>query len=608
MATCNLFETNNSIITPISKEDIIANQEGLNISLTNDVTVGSNQYILTDVNHPFVVFEMFPFFSKKIVIDPTFYEQNKSEVDSLLTEMVKETQKEKMGFEDDRLINEDLLNALNNSNVKRVSLGSVYHPYSLTKDTYDKLSNMDEIYTDAVSEDLDNNYDSKIIYNYRTKKLLGSYSYERLMKNNELFISEPLDNLDDLNLVNDGTTLNIELDNYERVIDIVRKSTELGKIFTFNIKVKDKNEFNKVAFLNEEALTSNLITVNCGTRVDINKYLNVEKRLTEMVKAAENLSPLEKYLYAYNVTKKIKKYKENKNDRDESRNLYRILDSEYIVCAGFANLLIDLLSKLGIEAMDYSATVQTGFDSIKRDAEVMSDDVNSSLEFHARAMVNLVDPKYGIDGFYLTDPTWDNDLEHDLYNYALLSHDEYNEIGRENSLSYITVNELLFIHSLEEFYQKINVILDMRKRYKHSDGKGYLGDSSLIRNLFDVIKDVDNKKYQELMEKYKRLFDYGYVLNKEDALEVLEELGEYFLTKVNKNIPGEVIRAGVSELYTNVYNVENLGAVVDEIFNYNARVREIVFPKRYKINESGEKEVYANEENKFDFCESGLKL
>lgn len=58
----------------------------------------------------------------------------------------------------------------------------------------------------------------------------------------------------------------------------------------------------------------------------------------------------------------------------------------------------------------------------------------------------------------------------------------------------------------------------------------------------------------------------------------------------------------------NPINKEDALEVVDEIFKYNAKVREIVFPKRYKINASGEKEIYTNEDNKFDFNESGLKL
>ena len=41
-------------------------------------------------------------------------------------------------------------------------------------------------------------------------------------------------------------------------------------------------------------------------------------------------SPFEKYIYAYNITKRFKEYKENDEDRTKARNIYDILFNEVI--------------------------------------------------------------------------------------------------------------------------------------------------------------------------------------------------------------------------------------------------------------------------------------
>ena len=80
--------------------------------------------------------------------------------------------------------------------------------------------------------------------------------------------------------------------------------------------------------------------------IPISDYADYENTLYLAVKGARELSPLEKYLYAYDVTKKFKEYRknelENKNIGDydyftqyeikeSSRNLYEVLDNNYIV-------------------------------------------------------------------------------------------------------------------------------------------------------------------------------------------------------------------------------------------------------------------------------------
>ena len=118
------------------------------------------------------------------------------------------------------------------------------------------------------------------------------------------------------------------------------------------------------------------------------------------------LSHLEKYMAVYEIVKKFKEYKESHNDIFESKEMSQILFNNYIVCVGFSRLLVELLNKVGISSKDISLDVDTSYER-----GFTLEEKIAKFEGHRRVLVNLVDPKYNIDGFYMADPTWDNDLK-----------------------------------------------------------------------------------------------------------------------------------------------------------------------------------------------------
>ena len=139
---------------------------------------------------------------------------------------------------------------------------------------------------------------------------------------------------------------------------------------------------------------------------------------------------------------------------------YKILDNdEYMVCVGFSNLFVDLLSKVGIEATTYSVGVDIGFDEMDAMSEGIDGNYTTEYGAHSRVMVNLVDPKYNINGIYQSDPTWDNIIDEDSYTYSLLTFSEatkakrylYQDKGK---------NELLYSKTISEFYSNVNNYMD----------------------------------------------------------------------------------------------------------------------------------------------------
>lgn len=102
---------------------------------------------------------------------------------------------------------------------------------------------------------------------------------------------------------------------------------------------------------------------------------------------AENLSPLEQLIYAYDL---IKSYEYNASESENdlnSRQIHLILKSGKIVCKGYSVFIEQLLNELGIETI----TIST-----------------QGKEPHARNVVKLKDEKYGIDGLFAIDATWDS--------------------------------------------------------------------------------------------------------------------------------------------------------------------------------------------------------
>lgn len=102
----------------------------------------------------------------------------------------------------------------------------------------------------------------------------------------------------------------------------------------------------------------------------------------------ENLSPLEELIYAYDLIKSYEYVASEKENDFDSRQIHLILKTGKIVCAGYAAFLEQLLTELGIETIVVSTQTLSGP--------------------HARNVIKLKDEKYGVDGIFALDATWDS--------------------------------------------------------------------------------------------------------------------------------------------------------------------------------------------------------
>lgn len=103
------------------------------------------------------------------------------------------------------------------------------------------------------------------------------------------------------------------------------------------------------------------------------------------------LSPFEKFISIYSFVTNYKPYKlGNNNFFDMGRSPYLFLDDEYINCVGICQFLCILCRQVGINIA------------------MLADEENE----HATCYFYIKDDKYGIDGYFSTDPT--NDTKSDV--------------------------------------------------------------------------------------------------------------------------------------------------------------------------------------------------
>lgn len=581
-----------------------------------------------------------------LIINRKFYSEHKDLLDNVIKKIIISSKNREMTIAYGSLINDNLINSLcENDNIKIISLAknNYYERYSLSKSHYDlfKAAKKEKIKTTFVDKELENNFDSLLEYNYE-KSLLGFYSYKDLKGDHiSLFSKIPEDKLYVLQYLGENTELSISTEcNIKEILETLKKYNKTNKVkITADDKDKLNYELKQLGYFGGNDSNINNITVELPfidrLRLPLNEYLEYEKLLYDMVEPAKNLSPFEKMVYAYDITKKFKKYrmpkKDNKNVvnmsydeklkiRSLSRDLYKILDNDYIVCVGFVNLLHDLLSKLGIDSISQSVDIDLArHKSIKqlRDNnknwkelspqekyKLISQQVSyipkDSFEGHRRLIVRIKDEKYGIDGIYISDPTWDNDYEYNSYAHIAMT-----ERDVASSLSTVKIDDdfLPFsATSINEFNEMINRVLDNKKRRRikedkeqeeqenkkvskkdieiHDliDFKGYFSD------FFKRMEKIFPKEFNALVEKYpcispKNVFSDIYSLSylPQDFLEGLYEIAKLIVSKNNNSISDEVLRSAIEEVYKDVYEGRLKKEDLDKMFKDTEHYRTVEF-------------------------------
>ena len=265
-----------------------------------------------------------------------------------------------------------------------------------------KRSNIEEFNTDGKFDDnilkdgifMDVEGDKYGVYNDK-KISSGNFFYKEFINRYNIYSQNPYENIDTIiKVIEDGKN-KFEIDEnkdimvYDKIKDIEKKETS-NSIIQYNvskkmIKLKHlEKEYNlKIEYNNsyEKITADEFITMRAT--LDYYKSLIEDK----------NLSPLEKATFGYDIIKSFV-YNEVKEDENKSisRNIHSIIESGNIVCVGYASFYAELMKEIGINGYEFGTIVPIDGENIG----------------HARVLLKIDDPKYGIDGTYAFDPTWDS--------------------------------------------------------------------------------------------------------------------------------------------------------------------------------------------------------
>lgn len=292
---------------------------------------------------------------------------------------------------------------------------------------------------------------------------------------------------------------------YKKINLIIKKLAAENKKYNITISVINRNTFNKI--FKQEYLSSN---INLMLNLDINhineikpkqqelatlytltEYFDEEQRLNDIIKNLNisQLSQFEKYIVIYDFVKNYKPYKENKHRFMESRALKYILNNEYMVCVGYSTLLKTLLDKVNIPSIILDVTFY--------ESECQTNNKDSYVVGHQRNLVRIIDKKHNINGIYVSDPTFDNNLDEDLNNNCLLTvNQRLKQDGKVKDEP--CINFFFNFHSEQDFKNKCN-IKELSKLWNTDDSHVHL---QFIKSILNILIDLDYQQYEYFYNTY----------------------------------------------------------------------------------------------------------
>lgn len=327
------------------------------------------------------------------------------------------------------------------------------------------------------------------------------------------YLSEIKNIATDIRIGIDGDMRN--KDNSSKV-DYVYSKEEIQLLNELSIFLHDNNiEPLKICEMKE---LKTLDDFNSGwTLNEINEANNKIDRYVNFIKE-QNFSPFETILYVHKILSTFK-YKDS-GKIEEARVLPSILNSDKIVCAGYATLFKAIIDKLDIPELTCDII----------GCKIIS---KHSIGGHAHNIINIKDPKYGIDGIYVEDVCWD-------------SKDEKHEKGRGFA------HCLYPIGDLENFSNGI--------KYYNSDSKDRF--SNLLIDTDELTEDLKHKKEGKLsymIYNIKKHLEY----KKTPSLVKLYE-------DISPSIPLETYKQGLTSIYSKLYDTpEKVDKLVQQQIYYS---------------------------------------
>ena len=508
-----------------------------------------------------------------------------------------------------------------NEKIKNVVI-SGYTSDSLSKEFYDGLkdcNHIKHIESRNVDISLISLDDPRIVYNERRKDFFDIYSKTRFYCLDDV-IGKERDSGECTIDIYDEDVDSLSNNGYKDILNFNPKTKFNvtaclpSNVCKFSKALLDNNLKNKVIInvdtLSEKELLyftaqayykdySNIYIHYLKSDFKVKRFIKEENLLYRSIREAMELSPFEKYVFAYCFTTTLKDCKSfPKTDTSLgywgriSRHPYFILHNKYAVCMGYGLLFQDLLYKLGMKS---SWITLYSYQTLG--------DINRKNSVHLRNFNYIKDSKYGIDGFYFSDATWDAGKDNFDMAYLAMTAEEHDNVHghngfRSDNVSYYYEEFLYSSLGINEFYAKVNYLINLIQKKNCSNNYLLWERAILLSKIIGLVKPFDNELYTKLSNEFNNIncydsFDFNNFFNK-----AVEEVGEFITSKNNKPISGETIMKALKNICLKLRPDEYDEEVLDDIRKENIEWYSLNFPERVKEYSDGHKE-YINSKNKF---------
>ena len=505
-----------------------------------------------------------------LYINPEYYQEHKEEVDLELSHLLASVQGKELIVGKSFINEKTALGIAQNQNLTEVSLQN----YSLEKNVFDLLSqskSIKKIITPNVESELANSYDPRIAYRMNQKIGIGT-RFNTL----EMLLTSKAISVDSCDLEEVFDVLKHRNKDLPQFIDIKVTDYSFLESFVKNIDSLYAGGPSKEDEVLSES-TSNSFEDNLGpvtvsfeldpVNIDLSVLKRIEERecenirkmikensetlsfsqaiqteekirsLLEPVMAIQDqLSPFELYTKLYEVAKDFKSYqKEDEKIMSpwESRSVSNILFNDYIVCAGYVNLLQTFCKRFGLDTSDMHLSV------------MHEEQENVAVSGHARLLVHMKDEKYGIDGVYVSDPTWDSMGDY-KYNHLLMT---FEEVGRERD------SEGIFDVTFHPYdFLKVKTKEELDEMLKNPTLR------EMFRKLPTSLRSIDKGAFLSSC-------GYDYNLEKE---ETKEKLKDYCVSFQQEPVGGDKILSSL----VHIYQLEHKEATEEEMIAHFRPIRE----------------------------------
>lgn len=429
---------------------------------------------------------------------------------------------------------------------------------------------------------------------------IGNESLKEIRRRGTIVLTMPIDNGMINNLVKYLTyPIKVYLrQNNNQLIDEQAYLEEIKKIFNIlkaskngyiiKIDVKNRELFRGSRFLSNVPPNVMLSISASETVYNQKEYYNEERKIENMINLIRTtkLSPFEKYLAVYDIVKRFRVYNGTNNADLDTYVLKYLLDDNntLIVCAGYARLLEELLTRVGVPCKKMSAQVGK-----PREEAIAGDDIK--YEPHARDIVMIDDDKYNIHGIYLADPTWDSNFDYNLYLNSLLTFDRKKEARRMELIS--DEQLLLDFHDTKEFMSNIRLFIERSVAANGGTKEGIeIYKRNAYKNLYLKIIELlcvfNKNKAMELSKKYDDLLNVDISKITSQDLEkplsnLLVEYAKYVMPLVNKKINNRDIITALTNIQKILYHKddEEIAKWIDKLTIENKSLSPVLFPYIY---------------------------